>query len=133
MAIEPVLKRYAVEKNPGLASDEQMRAVEDRLSEPAESEAWLHELEGGHRALYFVNSAPSQYLSEPGAARLSSTSSSAITELGTDIRQLQSPCAELPGQAEKYEMADTSLPRKVYELPTSTESRTERDRGRRDS
>lgn len=41
-----VLRRYGRERNPGLATDEQLMAIGDRLSMPARSEVQPSELEG---------------------------------------------------------------------------------------
>jgi len=52
----PVLERYVKERNPGLATDEQMVAVEDRLNGPSPSQMPAVELEGDYepKSIYWM-------------------------------------------------------------------------------
>ncbi|KIV80057.1 hypothetical protein PV11_07587 [Exophiala sideris] len=106
-ALRPVLGQYATEKNPGLASDEQMRAVSDRLNEPAASQKPPQELEGGGVSYSgFTSIRPYASNATVDSARDPPPYMSPQADYNTGIH---SQYAELPGHMGTYELADTSV------------------------
>lgn len=102
-ALKPVLGQYATEKNPGLASDEQMRAVADRLNEPVASEKPPQELDSGDGSLRGYTSIRSW------ASNSERNPSSSLSPEAQQLSGIHSRLAELPEYQEAYELADTSV------------------------
>lgn len=106
-ANKPILGRYAQERNPGLATDAQLRAVEDRLSEPVASHILPQELVGSPPTSFKTEFYGRREVNEWVQAVKTNYSPTQASEIGSQVSD--PPRFELSGEPTRaFELGATS-------------------------